>query len=93
MKYAHFSLADIKAVIASLGQEVSGECAKKNLAIFTGKREELLETIKNYQGIIKLFDDLFPLMNSDKTYIENEEKVAAFVQDIYKQVCGKEVKS
>ena len=86
MKYAHFSLAEIKTVIQGLGLGADEECNRGNLNIFTGKRTELLEMIKNYQGIIKLLDNLLPMINGCKTYGENEEQIKEFVQDIYKQI-------
>jgi len=86
MKYAHFSLSEIKAVIQRLGLEAGDECNRGNLDIFIGKRKELLEMIENYQGIIQLIDNLLPMMNGSKTYQENERQIAAFVKDIYGQI-------
>ena len=91
MKYAQFSLSDIKTVIQRLGLEIGEGCNLENLDIFINKRNELLEVIKNYQGIIELFDKLLPMMNGCKTYSENEGQIAAFIQDIYSQICRKSV--
>jgi len=89
MKYAHFSLSEIKTVIQGLGLGANEECNRGNLDIFISKRTELLEMIKNYQGIIKLLDNLLPMINGCKTYGENEWQIKVFVQDIYKQISGK----
>ncbi len=86
MKYAHFSLSEIKTVIHSLGMEASDECNKRNLTIFNNKRVELLEMAKNYKSIVTLIDNLLPMMNGCKTYNENEDRIKAFVQDIYKNI-------
>lgn len=86
MKYARFSLSEIKKVIRGLGLEISDECNRKNLGLFVSKRTELLKMIENYRGIIKLLDNLLPMMRDSKTYCENERQIAAFVQDIYNQI-------
>jgi DNA-binding transcriptional MerR regulator len=92
MKYGQFSLAEIKAVIQRLDIEAGDECNRANLDIFISKRTELLEAIENYQGIIKLFDNLFPMILGSKTYCENEGQIKEFVQDIYQQICRKGAK-
>lgn len=86
MKYAHFSLSDIKKVIQSFKLEVSENCNKVNYGIFTSKRTELIEMIKNYQGIVKLIDNLLPMVEGSKNYYENEQKIAALVQEIYQSI-------
>lgn len=86
MKYAQFSLSEIKTVIHSLRMEVNDECNRRNLDIFKSKRVELLEIVKNYKNIVKLIDNLLPMMNGFNAYHENEDQIEAFVRDIYKSI-------
>ena len=89
LKYAHFSLADIKTIIKSLDVEDSPECRKKNLDIFTKKRVELVKMIENYQSIVKLIDKLFPIMNNIVNFHESEWEIIAFVQEVFNQIYEK----
>jgi len=89
LKYAHFSLSEIKAVITSMSSvafEACDECNRNNLAIFGRKRKELLEMAHNYQSIAKLIDNLLPMMNGSEAYLENEQQIKAYVQGIYEQI-------
>lgn len=89
MKYAHFSLSEIKTVIQSMGLEASDECNRRNLNVFISKRTELLEMAKNYRSIVTLIDNLLPMMSSSEAYYQNEGQIEAFVQDIYNRIGGK----
>ena len=54
MKYACFSLVEIKSVLRSALEDPSEECARRNADILKCKRMELLSKIANFKGIIKL---------------------------------------
>jgi len=89
LKYAHFSLSEIKVVITSMTSdalEACDECNRSNLAIFARKRKELLEMAHNYQSIARLIDNLLPMMNGSEAYLENEQQIKAYVQGIYEQI-------
>ncbi len=89
MKYAHFSLSEIKTIIHSLGMEANEECNKRNLDIFNCKRTELLERANNFQSIVKLIDNLLPMLNGCAVYYENEDEIGAFVCNIYDRIINK----
>ncbi len=91
MKYANFSLSEIKTIIQSLGSETNDECNKRNLEIFNSKRTELLEMAKNYQSIVKLIDHLLPMLDSSELYHENGKQIESFVQGIYKRITNQKM--
>lgn len=83
MKYAHFSLSEIKTIIHSLGMEASDQCNGRNLELFHLKRTELIEMAKNYKRIVGLIDNLLPMMDGCTAYDENHQQIEGYVQDIY----------
>ena len=89
MKYARFSLGEIKQIICSLDMERNDECNRLNYTLLESKREELAELAGNYQKIIKLFDKLLPLVAGAAAFYDNEKAVDAFVNSIYKGICSR----
>jgi len=89
LKYAHFSLSEIKAVITSMNTRACDECNRSNLKIFNRKHKELLDMASNYQSIAKLIENLLPMMESSDVYIENELQIKAYVKDIFSQINDK----
>lgn len=86
MKYARFSLGEIKQVIRSFEMEPSEECNRLNYVLLESKCEELAGVVRKYKEIIKLFDKLLPLMDSIEAYCSHEKDVDAFVHDVYKSI-------
>ena len=86
LKYAHFSLAEIRAVITSMSAQACDECNRSNLKIFKKKHKELLDMASNYQSIAALIENLLPMMKSSDVYVENEVQIKTYVKDILKQI-------
>lgn len=86
MKYAHFSLSEIKAVIRSLDLAPSDGCNQMNRNIMTSKREELTERMRNIRRIIKLFDIVEPMIESADVYAEHAADLDDYVQKLYKDI-------
>jgi MerR family Zn(II)-responsive transcriptional regulator of zntA len=86
MKYARFSLGEIKQIICSFDMERNDECNRLNYMLLESKREELTERIRSYRKIIKLIDRVLPMVDGADAFYDNEKEVDAFVRDVYKSI-------
>lgn len=86
MKYAQFSLSEIKTIIQSFGKVPDDECNRINRELLEGKRTELLEIAKNYRKIARLIDAIIPMIGSKESFSENEEKVDQFIHSVYRNI-------
>ena len=86
MKYANFSLGEIRLIIRSMSLKHSPECNRVNRDLVLGKREELTAVIRNYRRIIKFIDMVLPMIESDEIYVENEAELDRFVNSVYLDV-------
>ena len=86
MKYANFSLGEIRLIIRSMSMKHSPECNRVNRDLVLGKRDELTAVIRNYRKIIKFIDMVLPMIESDDIYVEKEEELDRFVNSVYLDV-------
>ena len=86
MKYACFSLSEIKSVLESALEQPSEECSQRNVNILKCKRAELLSKISNYKIIIKLIDATIPLVESDSEYKEKEKILDDYIHEIFEKI-------
>lgn len=83
MKYAQFSLAEIKLILNSFGKEPSDDCNKINREILSCKHIELTVKVKNFKTILKLIETALSMIHTKDDYKKNEEKLDKFVLDVY----------
>ena len=86
MKYANFSLGEIRLIIRSMSMKHSPECNRMNRDLVLGKREELTDAIRNYRKIIKFIDMVLPMIESDDIHVQSEEELDRFVHSVYLDV-------
>ncbi len=86
MKYANFSLGEIRLIIRSMSMKHSPECNRMNRDLVLGKREELTDAIRNYRKIIKFIDMALPMIESDEIHVQSEEELDRFVHSVYLDV-------
>ena len=86
MKYAQFSLAEIKLVLVSFGKEPDDDCNRINREILLCKHVELTERIKNFKNIVKLIESALSMIATKNDYKENEKRLDEFVQGIYQDL-------
>lgn len=83
MKYAHFTLSEIKEVIYLLTEKPSDECNKINRDILINKINLLNDKIKNYKQISKSLSFVLPLIIDHQAYLQNKEEIGSFVEQMY----------
>jgi MerR family Zn(II)-responsive transcriptional regulator of zntA len=90
MKYASFSLAEIKSVLNSTDEDPDEECARRNIDIVKNKREELLVKIENYKEVIKEFDEMIDVLEGNDEYGEKEKIMDSRIQKIFDVITKQE---
>ena len=86
MKYAHFSLSEIKTMEELYSHESSSNCNALCKNILNSKIIELRQAIDNYQKIVTLMESLLPMIDSMDSYLTNEERIEAFVNQIFDDI-------
>lgn len=86
MKYAKFTLSEIKMMIGLFGNEPSPECTVIARSILASKSNMLRQAVLNYQNIIKLLDQLLPMVESIEAYCDNQSDIDTFVNQIFDDI-------
>ena len=86
MKYAHFSLAEIKGMEELFRQEPSAECNAIGRRVMTAKIAALNQSIGNYQNIVSLMEELLTMVDSADAYRCNKEKINGFIGQIFEDI-------
>ena len=89
MKYAHFTLDEIKSMVELFKQEPTEECNSAGKHILTTKIIELEHKIFNYQQIIVLMKELLPLIDNIDISLDNEERIYGFIEQIFNNIKGR----
>ncbi len=96
MKYAHFSLPEIKIIMdrfQSCENESGDECNAICQRVFLARLAALRDSVANLQEIIVLLSSLIPMIDSAEKYFDNQEQVYAFMDRIYHNISAKEASS
>lgn len=88
MKYAHFSLAEMKSMEEMFRREPSAECNEISRRVLRAKTAELNHTIDNYRKIVSLMEELLSMVDSNEAYLRNRENIDAFISQIFDDIRG-----
>jgi DNA-binding transcriptional MerR regulator len=83
MKYAHFTLAEMKKMEDIYLREPSMECNEIVKRILNKKIDELNQAIRNYRKIIILMETLLQMVDNTDVYHCNEERIDEFIEQIF----------
>jgi len=86
MKYAHFTLTEMKSMEELYARETSGACNEICKRILNAKIKELDQAVRNYRKIIALLEALLPMVESAEIYRSNEERVDEFIGQIFDDI-------
>ena len=86
MKYAHFTLDEIRCMVELFKQEPTEECNSAGKQILITKVTELEHQILNYQQIVILMKELLPLIDNIDISLDNEEHIDGFIKRIFNNV-------
>ena len=86
MKYARFTLAEIKQMERLFEQEPNADCNEISRTVLSGKVIELRQAISNYQKIIALIEQVLLMVDDADTYQANKTQVDAFIDQIFDEI-------
>jgi len=86
MKYANFSVAEMKSMAELFSQEPSEECNNAGKRVLTTKTAQLKQTIYNYQKIVNLLEDFIAMMSSADEYIQNKDDIDDFINQLFADI-------
>ncbi len=86
MKYAHFTLSEIKSMEELQTHEQGTSCNEIAKRILNTKVLELSQAILNYQKIVMLFEELLPMIESADVFYQNKDKINGFIEQIFDDI-------
>lgn len=86
MKYAHFSIAEIKSMEALFGHTPSADCNEISREMLTSKIGELRQMIDNYRKIVSLIEEVLPMIESSNSYRVNSGRIDIFIDKIFRDI-------
>jgi len=86
MKYAHFSLAEMKGMEALYDREPNADCNEISRQVLTAKVTQLNRAICNYQKIVELIEQLLAMVDSAEAYFCNKDSVNEFISQIFDDI-------
>lgn len=88
LKYAKFTLSDIKSIVETLYIEPSDQCMGLNINLMTRKREALEHKVRIYKNLIVTLSNIESLLNNAKDFSEVEGTLYNSIQSIFGQIKG-----
>lgn len=86
MKYAHFSLTEMKAVEEMFTRMPSANCNEITRDMLNTKIAELKQVVRNYQKIVTLMEELLSMIDGTDSYLANEDRIDEFINQIYEGI-------
>ena len=90
MKYAHFTLYEIKSMVKLFEQEpaeaCNEDCNEAGKQILSSKIVELEQKMMNYKHITMLMKELLPLIDNIDNTQESIEYIDGFIEKIFNNV-------
>jgi len=86
LKYARFTLAEIKQMEELMIQVPSSDCNEISRGILSSKVVELRQAISNYQKIVDWIEDVLLIIDGTIPYQDNKEQLDMFIDEIYEEI-------
>ncbi|MCL2588219.1 MAG: MerR family transcriptional regulator [Oscillospiraceae bacterium] len=86
MKYAQFSLAEMKRMGELFRKEPSAACNATGKSVLHTKIAQLNQAICNYQKIVKLMEAVSAMMDSADEYLRNKDSINGFIDQIFDDI-------
>jgi len=86
MKYAHFTLAEMKSMEELLTCDPSTNCTELCTHILKSKITELRRAICNYQKIVMLMEELLSMANGVDHVQVNQEEIDRFISQVFDDI-------
>ena len=86
LKYAGFTIAELKNMAKPFGCELGKDCAEEVSGILRKKITELKQAISNYHKIVKLLEESLPIINAGGSLDNNEKLLDDFIDQIFRDI-------
>jgi DNA-binding transcriptional MerR regulator len=86
MKYAHFSLAEIKSMEELFTREPDADCNEVSKGILRAKIAELNRVVENYQKIVDLMEKMLLMMENADSVRSHEKQIDEFLARIFDDI-------
>lgn len=92
MKYAHFTLSEMKSMEELQTREPGAQCNEIAKQILSKKADELRKAILNYQKIEMLFGEILPMIENVDAFYANKDKINEMIEHIFNDIANKETR-
>lgn len=86
MKYARFSLEEIKVMFELLSATPSPSCKTKTIDLLTQKKVEIAQRIGNYTQILRALSQIICTSEKIESYPEEQTKIDDFIHQIHQSI-------
>ena len=86
MKYARFTLSEIKQMEKLISQAPSSDCNEISRCILSSKVIELRQAVATYQKIIAWIEKVLLISDGTVSYQANSEQLNVFIDEIYEEI-------
>lgn len=86
MKYANFSLEEIKIMLKLLDNEPSENCKKQAVELLGQKYNEIERAVQNYSNLLKLLEESIFISEKIESYPEEHHKIDGFIQELFENI-------
>lgn len=91
MKYAGFSLEEIKVMLNLLDHEPSEQCKRTAIALLSQKQEEIKRAICNYTNLLTLLEESIVISEKIDSFPEEHQRIDGFIQKLFEDIhCNNE---
>jgi len=90
MKYAHFSLSEIKGMEELQTRARGTQCNEIAKRILGAKANELRQVIQNYQKTVTLFEEILQMIESADAYDQNKDQINGLIEHIFHNISNQE---
>ena len=92
MKYAHFSLSEIKSMEELQTHAQGTQCNEIARQILSTKADELRQAILNFQKTVMLFEEILQMIESADAFYKNKDRVNGLIEHIFNDISNKETR-
>jgi len=92
MKYAHFTLSEIKSMEELQTRARGTQCNEIAKQILSTKANELRQAVLNFQKTVMLFEEILQMIESADAFYNNKDRINGLIEHIFHDISNKETR-
>ena len=92
MKYAHFTLSEIKSMEDVQARAQGTQCNEIAKQILSTKADEMRQAIHNFQKTVILFEEILQMIENADAFYHNQDKINELIEFIFNDISKKETR-